>query len=79
MYLRVSSLQRIYARSSYTMMAYLGDLGGLIDIIWITGALITTILTKNLFEAAMIKNSYKIQKYTHDDAEFYATEGGTDK
>ena len=60
MYLRVGSNQRMYARRSYTMLAYLGDLGGLIDIIWIFGAFLTAIMTRNVLQAAMITDSYHV-------------------
>ena len=73
MYLRASPSTRTYERTSYTMLAYLGDLGGLIDIVWILGGMITAILIRNTFEAALISDSYQIQKYNHDYSEYYST------
>ena len=78
MYLRVGANQRMYARRSYTMLAYLGDLGGLLDIIWIIGAVLTAALTRDVLQAAMITNSYHVQKYNHDNSEYYPSEGGID-
>ena len=60
MYFRAGSNQRTYARRSQTMIAYLGDLGGLIDIIWLIGALLTATMTKDVLAAAMINNSYHV-------------------
>ena len=62
-YLRVSPSTRLYTRWQYSIMAYLGDLGGLIDIIQLVGLLLTTFLTRNVLEAAMITDSYQIQKF----------------
>ena len=60
------------------MIDYLGDLGGLIDIIYIIGGLLTLFLTRNALQAALITDSYQIQKYNHDESEYYATRGGTE-
>ena len=57
----------------------MGDLGGLIDIIWVLGACITAALTRNVLEAALITDSYQIQKYNNDDSEYYKSTGGLDK
>ena len=70
-YFRVSSRTRLYTRKQYTALAYLGDLGGLIDIIWVLGACITAGLTRNVLQAALIQDSYQIQKYNNDDSEYY--------
>ena len=47
MYFRASSSTRVYSRRSYTVTMYLGDLGGLIDIIWAVGTLISAFFTIN--------------------------------
>ena len=73
MYLRASPSTRTYSRISYTMLNYLGDLGGLIDIVWILGGVITAILIRNKFEAAVISDSYQIQKYNRDYSEYYSS------
>ncbi len=52
---------------------FLGDLGGLMDIIWVTGGWITAFLTMNSFLAELIKDSYLIQRYNHDTSEYYPT------
>ena len=59
-------------------MAYLGDLGGLIDIIYIVGGLLTAIFTRHALQSALITDSYQIQKFNHDESEYYPTKGGTE-
>ena len=39
---------------------FLGDLGGLIDIIWIAGYWITAFFTMNLLDSKLVKDSYMI-------------------
>ena len=38
----------------------------------------TQFLTRNALQAALITDSYQIQKYNHDESEYYATRGGTE-
>ena len=46
-YLRADTTSRHYRRETYSLLEYLGDLGGLIDIIFImTGAFVTTIIER---------------------------------
>ena len=48
------------------MIEYLGDMGGLLDIIFITGMILTTVIIKREFESALVREAYSIQKYTAD-------------
>ena len=61
------------------MLAYLGDLGGLFEISWIVGAFLTGLITRNALKAALISDSYQIQKYGQDNSEYYTTKRGTKK
>ena len=46
-YLRADTTSRHYRRETYSLLEYLGDLGGLIDIIFImTAAFVTTIIER---------------------------------
>ena len=46
-YLRADTTSRHYRRETYSLLEYLGDLGGLIDIIFImTAAFVSTILER---------------------------------
>ena len=53
------------------MLEFLGDMGGLIEIafLFVTGS-IYLILDRN-FKAAIITDTYKVQKYNRDHSEFY--------
>ena len=53
------------------MLAYLGDVGGLIEIVFLTiGGSMAFIIDRN-FTAAIIRDVYKVQKYTRDHSEYY--------
>ena len=46
-YLRADTTSRHYRRETYSLLEYLGDLGGLIDIIFImTAAFVTSIIER---------------------------------
>ena len=49
-----------YKREGYDLLTYLGDLGGLFDIVFILGSIITTFLTSKLFTANLISQLYRI-------------------
>ena len=53
-YLRSYNEQRFYKREGYSALDYLGDLGGLLDVLLIVGGLFTAIFAKKLFKAALI-------------------------
>ena len=36
------------------MIEYLGDMGGLLDIIFVVGTILTTLIVKRQFEAALV-------------------------
>ena len=60
------SSSRIYKRVIQSMIEYLGDMGGLLDIIFITGTILTALIVKREFESALVREAYSIQKYTTD-------------
>ena len=70
-FFRADSEQRFYKREGYDMLTFLGDLGGLFDIIMIIGWGLTSIFAGNLLTAALIGEVYKIQNYFRDSSEFY--------
>ena len=72
-FFRADSEQRFYKREGYDMLTFLGDLGGLFDIIMIIGWGLTSIFAGNLLTAALIGEVYKIQNYFRDSSEFYET------
>ena len=53
-FIRSDNEQRLYKREGYSALDYLGDLGGLLDVLLIMGGLFTAIFAKKLFKAALI-------------------------
>ena len=53
-YIRAGSQMNFYKREGYDLLTYLGDLGGLFDIVFILGSIITSFLTTKLFTATLI-------------------------
>ena len=55
------------------MLTYFGDLGGLLDfVIWFGWGLSTLVVTR-LFDAALIKQAYRVQNYLLDKTPYYQT------
>ena len=54
------SSNRVYKRVIQSMIEYLGDMGGLLDIIFFIGTVATSVIVKRQFEAAMVQQAYSI-------------------
>ena len=52
------------------MLTYLGDLGGLLDVLFVVGSILTSAVTSKLFIAALIGSTYSIQAYMRDFTQF---------
>ena len=65
-FLRSSHTQREYRRETYQLLEYLGDLGGLIDIILILVAFIVNQIIERQFNAAIMGRTFQIQTYNKD-------------
>ena len=53
------------------MLEFLGDMGGLIEICFlIVWGLIAVLIERN-FKAAIISDTFKVQKYSSDKSEYY--------
>ena len=59
-YFRQDDRQMLYKREEYDMLTYLGDLGGLLDIVLLLGVAITSIFVSRLFQAAIVKQAYRV-------------------
>lgn len=55
------------------MLTYFGDLGGLLDFVLGFGWLISTVFVSRLFQAALVKKAYRVQRYMLDTTEYYET------
>jgi len=53
------------------LLEYLGDLGGLADIIYIIGGLMTSFVVEKMLIASLIKSIYYIQRYAADTTELW--------
>ena len=73
MFLRQDSERRIYKREDYDMVTYLGDLGGLFEVVRAFGMVITSPFVARLFYAALVSNLYLIQSYLRDMTPYYET------
>ena len=71
MYIRQGRTKKLYFRSVGSMLEFLGDLGGLIEITFLCVSGCIFFITERNFKAAMISDTYKVQKYSRDQSEFY--------
>lgn len=53
------------------MLEFLGDMGGLIQIVFLFVWGIVAFVVDRNFKAAIISDAYKVQKYHRDNTEFY--------
>ena len=65
-FFRAENEHRVYKRIAYDILTYLGDLGGLMDILFAIGGLCTGIFASKLFQAALIRQAYRVQSYFRD-------------
>ena len=72
--LRASSIKRVYKREVVDVLTYLGDLGGLLDVLLVVGQMLTSIVASKLFTAALIGQLYRIQEYMRDFTQYYQTQ-----
>ena len=72
-FIRAGMESNFYKREGYDLLTYLGDLGGLFDIVYIVGSIITGLLTSKIFTATLISQLYRIQNYMKDETQYYET------
>ena len=56
----------LFARENQSVKQYLGDLGGIHDILWVFGLLAVTKVVDHLWIVALIGRIYQLQRYTLD-------------
>ena len=71
LYFRQAEFIKIYKREEYDMLTYLGDMGGLLDIIIFVGMCLSSSIVSRLFYAALVKQTYRIQQYMKDMTPYY--------
>ena len=72
-YFRAHNSKVLYQRARYDILSYLGDLGGLMDILILIGWLLTSVFSSKMFIAALIGQAYNVQGYMRDFTQFYLT------
>ena len=60
LYFRAAAEKRLYVQEKYDLLSYLGDLGGLFDILYMIGLALTSFYSSKLFIAAIINQAYKV-------------------
>ena len=71
LYLRHDPVMTIYIRSVQSMLEFLGDIGGLIQIVALFVFGFVGFIIERNFKAAILSDVYKVQKYHRDNTEFY--------
>ena len=67
------SKQMLYAREDYSLLVYLGDLGGLLDFVLIFGWALSHKFVVRLLQAALVGRVYRMQHYLGDMTPYYKT------
>lgn len=60
LYLRADAQLRFYKREEYDLLSYFGDLGGLLDLVMLSGWLLSTLFVSRLLQASLVKSAYRI-------------------
>ena len=63
LFLRNENFNHVYSREYYDLVQYLGDLGGLLDVVLVFGWILTSFFSFRLFQSALVSSTYKLQKY----------------
>ena len=70
-YFRMASKRRVYSLEPYKILDLLGDMGGLLDIIFAFGVLITIGYVKRAFARSLLGDAYQVQSYNENETEYY--------
>jgi hypothetical protein len=73
MYIRYDKQSDVYSRKIYSLLDFLGDIGGFKETVIIFGQFLVGFMVERLFFAKIMKNIYHTRKY-FDDKTFFNTE-----
>ena len=59
-FFRADNENKLYKRIGYDILTYLGDLGGLLDVVVVIGQFSATLFASRLFQAALVGQAYRI-------------------
>lgn len=65
-YFRQDETTRNYVRRTYDILDYLGDLGGIFELVWLVFSLSIGFLIARQFNAKLVSDLYKVQEYSVD-------------
>ena len=71
MNIRLDPVKNIHIRSVQSMLEFLGDMGGLIQIVFLFAWGFVAYFVERNFKAAIISDTFKVQKYHRDKSEYY--------
>ena len=57
---------RIYKREVHSILDFLGDIGGIIEIVGVIGFVTTISFVSRSMNAEVIKEAYNVQRYNRD-------------
>ena len=60
-YLRADNKMLLYKREEYDLLTYFGDIGGLLDFVFLFGWAVSTAFVTRLLHASLIKSAYRVQ------------------
>ena len=64
----------MYSLDYYDILSYLGDSGGILKVILASGFVLSGLFASRIFSAAIVKETYKLQKYMKNNDDYYNLE-----
>ena len=77
-YLRTANTKRAYKREEYELLEYIGELGGIRDIVMLFASFFTANVIKRIYYAAMVAKTFAIQHYNLNKTQYYASKSTMD-
>ena len=61
----------LYVREDYSLLVYLGDIGGLLDVVLVLGWVLSHKVVLRLLHGALVGKVYRLQHYLKDMTPYY--------
>ena len=65
-YFRMASKRRAYEIEPYSIIDLFGDMGGLLNIVFAVGAVLTAAEVHKAFSKSLLRDVYQVQGYSRD-------------
>ena len=72
-YLRADEITKNHIRRTYSLLEFLGDLGGIKEILFALFSYMIGFLIERKFNTKLVGDLYKVQSYSKDQSEYYET------